>query len=110
MAAAASTTSRRRLPSLRDRRRWQVPHFEKMLYDNAQLASVYLAAWQATQRAGLAAVVRDVLDYLVPRDGRARRRVPRRDRRGQRGSRKDGSSSGPGRDPRPRSTRSMPPP
>ena len=43
---------------------WQVPHFEKMLYDNAQLASVYLAAWQATQRADFAAVVRDVLDYL----------------------------------------------
>src|SRR5262249_4503613 len=29
---------------------WQVPHFEKMLYDNAQLAAVYLAAWQVTRR------------------------------------------------------------
>ena len=27
---------------------WLVPHFEKMLYDNAQLARVYLHAWQAT--------------------------------------------------------------
>lgn len=26
--------------------RWHVPHFEKMLYDNAQLVSLYLAAWQ----------------------------------------------------------------
>jgi len=26
--------------------RWQVPHFEKMLYDNAQLAVNYLEAWQ----------------------------------------------------------------
>ena len=30
--------------------RWRVPHFEKMLYDNAQLAAVYLEAWQATGR------------------------------------------------------------
>jgi len=28
--------------------RWLVPHFEKMLYDNAQLAALYLAAWQIT--------------------------------------------------------------
>ena len=28
--------------------RWLVPHFEKMLYDNAQLAQVYLHAWQVT--------------------------------------------------------------
>ena len=30
--------------------RWLVPHFEKMLYDNAQLAVAYLEAWQATGR------------------------------------------------------------
>src|SRR5262249_23182526 len=45
--------------------RWQIPHFEEMLYDNAQLALVYLAAWQVTARADFAAVVRDVLDYLA---------------------------------------------
>ena len=45
--------------------RWLVPHFEKMLYDNAQLASTYLAAWQATGDEAHAAVVRDTLDYLV---------------------------------------------
>ena len=28
---------------------WRVPHFEKMLYDNALLTIVYLEAWQATQ-------------------------------------------------------------
>ena len=28
--------------------RWLVPHFEKMLYDNSQLARVYLHAWQVT--------------------------------------------------------------
>ena len=45
--------------------RWQIPHFEKMLYDNAQLATLYLAAWQVTGRDDFAAVVRDVLDYLA---------------------------------------------
>lgn len=44
---------------------WQVPHFEKMLYDNAQLASVYLAGWQATGRAELADVARATLDDLL---------------------------------------------
>ena len=29
---------------------WHVPHFEKMLYDNAQLAQVYTRAWQVTRR------------------------------------------------------------
>jgi uncharacterized protein YyaL (SSP411 family) len=44
--------------------RWLVPHFEKMLYDNAQLALLYLEAWQATGREDFAGVVRDILDYL----------------------------------------------
>jgi uncharacterized protein YyaL (SSP411 family) len=44
---------------------WQVPHFEKTLYDNAQLAATYLAAWQVTKRDDLAAVIHDVLDYLA---------------------------------------------
>ena len=29
---------------------WRVPHFEKMLYDNAQLIAVYLHAWQVSAR------------------------------------------------------------
>jgi uncharacterized protein YyaL (SSP411 family) len=45
--------------------RWLVPHFEKMLYDNAQLASVYLQAYQVTGSARYAAVARDTLDYVV---------------------------------------------
>jgi hypothetical protein len=44
--------------------RWLVPHFEKMLYDNAQLACVYLLAFQATGDASYAAVARGTLDYL----------------------------------------------
>src|SRR5262249_45919153 len=42
-------------------RAWLVPHFEKMLVDNAQLALVYLAASQATGREDFAAVARDTL-------------------------------------------------
>jgi uncharacterized protein len=45
--------------------RWLVPHFEKMLYDNALLALAYAEAWQVTLRPDLARVVRTTLDYLV---------------------------------------------
>ena len=44
---------------------WLVPHFEKMLYDNAQLARVYLHAWQLTGEARYRAVVEDTLDHVV---------------------------------------------
>ncbi len=43
---------------------WLVPHFEKMLYDNALLARVYLHAWQATGNAFYERVVRETLAYL----------------------------------------------
>ena len=46
-------------------RAWEVPHFEKMLYDNAQLASVYLRASAWSGDARLADVGRRTLDYLV---------------------------------------------
>ena len=45
--------------------RWLVPHFEKMLYDNALLAICYLEAWQATGKEEYAVVVRQTLDYLL---------------------------------------------
>ncbi len=44
---------------------WFVPHFEKMLYDQAQLASAYLDAYQATGTAELAAVARDIFEYVL---------------------------------------------
>jgi len=44
---------------------WLVPHFEKMLYDNAQLASCYLMALQATGEARYGQVARETLDYLL---------------------------------------------
>jgi len=43
---------------------WVIPHFEKMLYDNAQLARVYLRAWQLTDIDLFKQVAVEVLDYL----------------------------------------------
>jgi uncharacterized protein len=43
---------------------WHVPHFEKMLYDQAQLASAYLDAFQITHDLRFAGIVRDILDYV----------------------------------------------
>ena len=43
---------------------WHVPHFEKMLYDQAQLAVAYLEAFQITREPLFAAVARDTLDYV----------------------------------------------
>jgi uncharacterized protein len=43
---------------------WHVPHFEKMLYDQAQLASAYLDAFQITGDTNFAAIARDILDYV----------------------------------------------
>src|SRR5262249_32597038 len=44
---------------------WLVPHFEKMLYDNAQLASLYLHAWLATGETEFRRVTVETLDYLL---------------------------------------------
>ena len=43
---------------------WLVPHFEKMLYDNGQLASLYLHAWQRTGNPFFAKIVEETLSYL----------------------------------------------
>ena len=45
--------------------RWLVPHFEKMLYDNAVLASTYLHAWVVTERARYRQVVEETVDYML---------------------------------------------
>jgi len=44
---------------------WLVPHFEKMLYDNAQLTQLYLDAFLVSSDARHAKVVRDILDYVL---------------------------------------------
>ncbi|HET6881927.1 MAG TPA: thioredoxin domain-containing protein [Pirellulales bacterium] len=45
-------------------RYWRVPHFEKMLYDNAQLASVYAEAWQLTQRDEFRQICKEILEFI----------------------------------------------
>jgi uncharacterized protein YyaL (SSP411 family) len=44
---------------------WTAPHFEKMLYDNAQLARVYLHAWQVTDEPFYRTIVEETLDYVA---------------------------------------------
>lgn len=44
---------------------WLVPHFEKMLYDNAQLARVYLHAWQVTGDTFYRRIVEETLGYVA---------------------------------------------
>ena len=44
---------------------WLVPHFEKMLYDNALLARVYLHAWQVTENPLYRRIVEETLDFVV---------------------------------------------
>jgi uncharacterized protein len=44
---------------------WLVPHFEKMLYDNAQLAQLYLDAFLISKNEIYANVARDILDYVL---------------------------------------------
>ena len=44
---------------------WLVPHFEQMLYDNAQLARAYVHAWALTDDRGYLATAMSVLDYLL---------------------------------------------
>jgi uncharacterized protein YyaL (SSP411 family) len=43
---------------------WLVPHFEKMLYDNAQLARVYLHAYQVTGNEFYRRIVTEILEYV----------------------------------------------
>ena len=45
--------------------RWLVPHFEKMLYDNALLARIYLEAYQVTKQASYRQVTTELLDYIL---------------------------------------------
>ena len=44
--------------------RWRVPHFEKMLYDNGQLVSLYSKAYQHTQNPDYARIVEETLDFI----------------------------------------------
>jgi hypothetical protein len=45
--------------------RWLVPHFEKMLYDQALLVQALVEAWQATGEEGFARTARETIDYCL---------------------------------------------
>ena len=62
--------------------RWLVPHFEKMLYDNAVLTSTYLHAWVVTGRERYREVVEETLGYMLRELALARRRLRVRPRCG----------------------------
>ena len=44
---------------------WRVPHFEKMLYDQALIARAYLFAWRRSREERYAAIVRETLDFSL---------------------------------------------
>ncbi|MCY3832050.1 MAG: thioredoxin domain-containing protein, partial [Chloroflexi bacterium] len=44
---------------------WLVPHFEKMLYDNAQLSRLYLHAWQITGDDFFRSIAEEIYDYIL---------------------------------------------
>lgn len=44
---------------------WLVPHFEKMLYDNAQLSRLYLHAYQVTGESFFKTIAEDIYDYIL---------------------------------------------
>ncbi len=45
--------------------RWLVPHFEKMLYDQALLLAAYLEAWQLTKKSEYAETIRDIAECVL---------------------------------------------
>jgi uncharacterized protein YyaL (SSP411 family) len=45
--------------------RWLVPHFEKMLYDNALLTSAYVEAWQATKEPEYRRIATETIEYVL---------------------------------------------
>ena len=64
-SAACAITSAAASIAIRSTRDWRVPHFEKMLYDQAQLVLAYLEAAQATGNEFFAAVAEDTLAYVA---------------------------------------------
>lgn len=44
---------------------WLVPHFEKMLYDNALLAQAYVEAWLVTKKDQYRQIAKEILDYVL---------------------------------------------
>ena len=68
---------------------WLVPHFEKMLYDQALLARVYLHAWQLTGEPRFLQVLTETIGYVAARPASRRRRLLFRRGRRLRGRRRE---------------------
>lgn len=45
-------------------KKWHIPHFEKMLYDNAQLVSIYAKAYQETKNELYKSIIKETLDFV----------------------------------------------
>ena len=75
-------------------RHWSIPHFEKMLYDNAALLAVYADAYAATGDAAVCAHRGETADLGAPRHARRSRRVLLHARRRLRARRRASSTSG----------------
>ncbi len=45
--------------------RWLIPHFEKMLYDNALLAESYTLAWRYTKKSQYQTISEEIIDYIL---------------------------------------------
>ena len=63
--AASTTSSAAASPATRSTPIWLVPHFEKMLYDNALLARAYLHGWQALGHERYRRVCEETLDWML---------------------------------------------
>ena len=101
LRAASTTTSAAASPATRSTREWLVPHFEKMLYDQALLARVYLHAWQVTGERPLPPGARRDRRLRAPRPAPpARRLLLGRGRRLDATDVEGRSTSGRRRDPR----------
>ena len=64
-AAASTTRSAAALPATPSTPTWTVPHFEKMLYDNALLARAYLHGWQVSGDPLLRRACEETLDWAL---------------------------------------------
>ena len=84
-AAASTTSSAGGFARYGVDRAWVVPHFEKMLYDNAQLLSVYARWARARRRRRQRRSRADVADFMLAELGTARRRLRLGAGRGLRG-------------------------
>ena len=73
--AASTTTSAAGSPATRSTSAWLVPHFEKMLYDQALLVPLYLHAWQVTGEARYRQVVEETVGYVLARPAPPRGRL-----------------------------------